>query len=112
MFWQAFASGDDPNVESDDWITDMEKTGHDVVVVLVHTSDVDGIVANVAQRAKCALSIRPPLVLWLANLELAVLTKLGFVVIQGRGHRCRCAQSPYSRGCRAQIQHRPRKALC
>merc|ERR1711865_1209601 len=51
---QAFASGDDPNVESDDWITDMEKTGHDVVVVLVHTSDVDGIVANVAQRAKDA----------------------------------------------------------
>ena len=49
---QKFASGDDPDINSDDWITDMEKTGHDVVVMLVHTSDVEGVVANVAQRTK------------------------------------------------------------
>lgn len=49
---QAFASGDDPGAETDEWISEMKRSGHDVVVVLVHTADLEGIVANVMQRAE------------------------------------------------------------
>jgi hypothetical protein len=49
---QAFASGDDPEITSDDWITDMELTGHDVTLVLVHTTDIEGVVTAVMERAK------------------------------------------------------------